>query len=105
MRRKVLLYILLLSGNAAHALTLQEAYQASLSKMESMAISLAEVERAEKEYWRRMSLVFPTLSAKGSEFIQDVPPTAPGDPVGSTLVRRSTPAAAIELKYTLFSGL
>src|ERR1043166_7331262 len=104
MRRKVL-YCTLLCSTSVHALTLQEAYQASLTKMERIAVSKAEVERSEKEYTRRLAVIYPTLSLKASEFVQDVPPGSSSNVVESTFVRRSTPQSSIELKHTFFTYL
>jgi len=96
------------AAGAEEKMTIQQCYELALKRMETVAISNEDIQRAKARYIQALGSVLPQISINASEFLQDDSSNAGSsggnNNVTSTLTRFSTPQVAVTITQNLFRG-
>jgi len=104
LRARILFYCIcvMFTGTAAHALTLNEYFDAALQRSESTAIQLEQVHQAEEHYQQANAAILPSISGVASYTWQDPLPSGYSQ-TPSNLSRQGR--SRITLSQPLFRGM
>jgi outer membrane protein len=96
------------TARAEEKMNLRQCYDLALARMETVAISNEDIERAKARYIQALGSVLPQISINAQEFLQDDSSNANtgggNNNVTSTLTRFSTPQVAFTVTQNLFRG-